>query len=183
MDFAHYTDAPVRLAVDLVNSRSVITGADELDDLDALRAFLAAHGEPGGDDLGPGDLEAARSLREGLRAVFDAPDTATSVERLNRLLASSGATPRVSTHGERGPHLHFESLQAGTIDRLAAATAMGLATVLCECGTERFGVCDSSTCNDVFIDSSRNRRKRYCSDGCSHRENVAAFRARKRAAT
>jgi predicted RNA-binding Zn ribbon-like protein len=183
VDFTHYTDAPVRHAVDLVNTRSVTTGADELDDLDALRAFLAAHDEPGGDRLGPGDLEATHALREGLRAVFDAPDAATGAEHLNRLLDSAGATPRVSIHGGRGPHLHFESLQAGTIERLAAATAMGLATVLCEFGAERFGVCDSSTCNDVFIDSSRNRCKRYCSDGCSHRENVAAFRARKRAAT
>ena len=84
VDFTHYTDAPVQLAVDLVNTRSVTTGADRLADLDALRAFLAEHGEPGGDELGPGDLEAARALREGLRAVFEAPDTRTSAACLNR---------------------------------------------------------------------------------------------------
>jgi predicted RNA-binding Zn ribbon-like protein len=180
VDFAHYTDAPVQLAVDLVNTRSPVSGRDRLDDLVALRRFLDDH-DHACDELGPGDLEAAHSLREALRAIFEAPDVPAAAEHLNRLLSSSGATPRVSTHGERGPHLHFESLQAGTIDRLAATTAMALSVVLCEFGAERFGVCASTTCNDAFVDNSRNCRKRFCSDGCAHRESVAAFRARQKA--
>jgi predicted RNA-binding Zn ribbon-like protein len=183
VDFTHYTDAPVQLAVDLVNTRSLITGRDDLDGpdgLDALRRFLDEH-DHACDELGPGDLEAARSLRESLRAVFQAPDADEAAAQLNRTLTSCDATPRVSVHGKHGPHLHFESLQAGTMDRLAATTAMALSVVLCEFGFERFGVCDSTTCNDAYIDSSRNCRKRYCSDGCAHRESVAAFRARKKA--
>jgi predicted RNA-binding Zn ribbon-like protein len=180
VDFTHYTDAPVHLAVDLVNTRSPIPGRDQLDDLGALRRFLDDH-DHACDELGPGDLEAAHALREALRAVFEAPDAAAAAEHLNRLLSSSGATPRVSTHEQCPPHLHFESLQAGTIDRLAATTAMGLSVVLCEFGVERLGVCASATCNDAFIDYSRNCRKRFCSDGCAHRESVAAFRARQKA--
>ena len=107
--------------------------------------------------------------------------TSLKQKHLNRLLSSSGATPRVSIHGDCPPHLHFEPLQAGTIDRLAANTAMGLSVVLCEFGAERLGVCASTTCHDAFIDFSRNCRKRFCSDGCAHRESVAAFRARQRA--
>ncbi len=56
---------------------------------------------------------------------------------------------------------------------------MGLAVVLVDHGMERFGVCASSTCEDVFVDSSRNRSRRHCSGTCNTRENVAAYRRRK----
>ena len=36
-------------------------------------------------------------------------------------------------------------------------------------------------CQDVFVDTSPNRSRRYCSDRCSSRANVAAYRARRRA--
>jgi predicted RNA-binding Zn ribbon-like protein len=61
---------------------------------------------------------------------------------------------------------------------LGAITAMGLASVIVENGVERFGVCDSSGCNDVYIDTSRNRSRRHCSNTCSTREAVAAYRKR-----
>jgi predicted RNA-binding Zn ribbon-like protein len=32
----------------------------------------------------------------------------------------------------------------------------------------------------VFIDTSANRTRRYCSERCTNRANVTAFRARKR---
>jgi predicted RNA-binding Zn ribbon-like protein len=58
---------------------------------------------------------------------------------------------------------------------------MGLSVVLIETGLDRFGTCASSTCDDVYVDTSRNRSRRHCSDTCSTRENVAAYRRRQRA--
>jgi predicted RNA-binding Zn ribbon-like protein len=52
--------------------------------------------------------------------------------------------------------------------------------VLCDYGKARFGICDAGSCDDVYIDVSKNCSKRYCSAGCAHRASVAAFRARKR---
>ncbi|CAN5768492.1 hypothetical protein BH23ACT5_BH23ACT5_02510 [soil metagenome] len=47
-------------------------------------------------------------------------------------------------------------------------------------GLARLGVCASNTCDDVFIDTSRNRSRRHCTTTCGTRENVAAYRRRQR---
>ena len=86
-------------------------------------------------------------------------------------------TPRVSTHNGE-PHLHFEPIDTSMSSWLGAITAMGLASVLVECGLDRFGVCDAENCDDVYVDSSRNRSRRHCSNTCSTREAVAAYRKR-----
>ena len=36
-------------------------------------------------------------------------------------------------------------------------------------------------CDNVVVDLSRNRSKRFCEDGCGNRENVRAYRDRQRA--
>jgi predicted RNA-binding Zn ribbon-like protein len=58
---------------------------------------------------------------------------------------------------------------------------LGLAKLVCDLGPDRLGVCSAAPCTDVFVDTSPNRSRRYCSDRCSSRANVAAYRARKRA--
>ena len=60
---------------------------------------------------------------------------------------------------------------------------MGLATLVCDFGGTRLGVCAASSCEDVFVDTSPNQSRRYCSDRCSSRANVAAYRARQKAAS
>ncbi len=179
MNFTHYTDAPVRLAVDLVNTLQPVTGIDELTDLAALRAFLRAHDQDG--RAGAGDLEAVRRLRADLRAVFTAGDAETAGERINHVLEQASATPHVTTHGGQ-PHLHFQPTGASLADRIASAAGMGLAVVLCDEGAGRLGTCASPSCREAFVDMSKNRRKRFCSELCAHRESVAAFRARRRPA-
>ncbi|MBW5445377.1 hypothetical protein GE107_04785 [Cohnella sp. CFH 77786] len=90
-----------------------------------------------------------RSLRKSLRTVFElareqkAQDAAAL---LNEQLRISGAKPRISwLHGPC--HLHFESVEDGCAHWLATTTAMGLAFVLIEFGTERFGICASASAN------------------------------------
>jgi predicted RNA-binding Zn ribbon-like protein len=61
---------------------------------------------------------------------------------------------------------------------LGAITGMGLASVIVEHGVDRFGVCGSAGCDDVYVDTSRNRSRRHCSNTCSTREAVAAYRKR-----
>ena len=65
---------------------------------------------------------------------------------------------------------------------LIAESLMGLSTLVCDLGATRLGVCDASGCDHVFVDTSPNQSRRYCSDRCSSRANVAAYRARQRAA-
>jgi predicted RNA-binding Zn ribbon-like protein len=58
---------------------------------------------------------------------------------------------------------------------------MGLAVVVCDAGALRLGVCQAAGCSNVFVDTSPNQSRRYCSERCSSRSNVAAYRARQRA--
>jgi predicted RNA-binding Zn ribbon-like protein len=84
----------------------------------------------------------------------------------------------VSLHtGE--PHLHFEPIGSSMSSWLGAVTAMGLAAVIVEDGVDRFGICGANDCEDVYVDTSKNRSRRHCSNTCSTREAVAAHRRRK----
>mgnify|MGYP006209976951 CR=1 FL=1 len=49
-------------------------------------------------------------------------------------------------------------------------------------GATRLGLCSEPRCDNVYVDTSPNQSRRYCSDRCSSRANVAAFRARQKAA-
>lgn len=185
MDFSHYSDAPVQIAVDLVNTRNVVTHEDRLSSPADVAAFLETHDQ--GEWCRPGwkaaerDLHEVRALRALLREVFDAGDEAQAAAAINVILADVGAVPRLSVHAGAEPHLHFEPQDGAPSRWLGAVTAMGLAVALIEGGFDRFGTCGSTTCADVFVDTSRNRSRRHCSDTCTTRENVAAFRARQRA--
>jgi predicted RNA-binding Zn ribbon-like protein len=44
----------------------------------------------------------------------------------------------------------------------------------------RLARCDAADCDDIVLDLSRNRSRRYCSTTCGNREAVAAYRARQR---
>ncbi len=57
---------------------------------------------------------------------------------------------------------------------------MGLAVQLTELGVDRLGICQAPPCRNAYLDTSTNRSRRYCSDRCATRANVAAYRARKR---
>lgn len=183
VNFVYYTDQPVQLAVALVNSYDPDSESDSLPDVDAARALLTPHledDELDAADVGETDMEGIRALRASLRAVFAAPDERTAASRLNELLRRSGAVPRISGHDAESFHLHFEPVKAGAVRWLGAVTAMGLTVVLCDHGFDRLGLCGASGCSDAFVDETKNRRKRYCSEGCAHRSSVAAFRARRR---
>ncbi len=183
MDFSHYTNEPVTIAVDLVNTIDVVSGEDKLTSAADVAGFVRDHGlgwlEP---DWEPTDrdLREVRALRSRLRDVFDAPDDEAAAAVLNDALVAVAATPRVSVHDDQPPHLHFEPDDGSPVRRLVAMTAMGVAVALIEGGFDRLGICASTTCEDVFVDSSRNRSRSHCSDTCTTRENVAAFRKRQR---
>ena len=180
MDFSHYSDGPVQTAVDLVNTYEDFGEIEHLGTPDDLVAFLGTHAEafdPPEVAISERDVHEVRAIRARLRDVFEATGAERAASLLNELLVDVGATPRVSLHGEE-PHLHFEPTGTTPARWLGAVTAMGLGVAIIEGGLDRLGVCDSSTCRDVFLDTSRNRSRRFCSDTCSTRENVAAYRAR-----
>lgn len=178
MDFSHYTTKPVELAVALVNTRGITT--DRLAEPDQLVDFVDHYKDLWEGTANPpkrGDLAAVHELRAALRDVIESGDEDEAAGKVNELLDSYGAKPHLSTHNGT-PHLHFEPTDSSIVCWLGATTAMGLASVIVEHGVERFGVCDSASCDDVYVDTSRNRSRRHCSNTCSTREAVAAYRRR-----
>lgn len=174
--FTNYRDEAATLAADLVNTVGSISGYDHLTDLGALRDFLAGHGLSGG-SVTDGDLEAVRGVRGRLREVFWATSDEDRAAPLNALLER--AHPRVTKHDGTW-HMHYLDDDASLGDRIGVLTAMGLAALITDLGPERLGLCSADDCKDVFVDTSRNRSRRYCDETCSTRMNVAAYRARRK---
>ena len=183
MNFDHYSDPPVLLAVDLVNTFDTTDGSDDLTDVSTLRAFLESQHLSHIGQVTAADLANLRGLRSVLREVFTAPDAGTAAARINVLLEQHRSCPHLTDHDNEHWHLHFAPDGAALPERIAIETAMGLAAVLREGGKERLRTCASATCADVFVDGSRNRSRRYCNpETCGNRANVAAYRARRRIA-
>ena len=183
VDFSHYSDDAVQMAVDLVNTEDVVAGTDSLDDVVGLLGFLDRYRAEWTEEnfdassLDTFDLRRVRQLRSRLRRVFESDTVDDAADTLNQILAEVVATPRVSLHSDH-PHLHFEPVRSGVMRWLGASTAMGLATVLVDEGLDRLGTCNADDCDDAFVDVSRTRSRKHCSTTCSNRANVKAHRQR-----
>jgi predicted RNA-binding Zn ribbon-like protein len=179
-------DSYAQLAVDLVSSApDAFDPDDPLADVDRCRAWLGDARWWMRERAGAADLAPLADLRTRLRTVFDAADAGDSTEvvaRLNDLLDRHTPRPSVSGHGDADWHLHVASAEGPLAEEYAAGAVMGLTMAFLDLGRERLGVCADDRCRGVFLDTSRNRSRRYCSDRCATRANVAALR-RRRAAT
>ncbi len=177
MDLSSYAE----LAVRLVNTCDpAYPDRDDLRDLDALRVLVADRPHLNVRAT-RNDLDALRQLRAELRKIFTASaegDGAEAVEMLNALLIQHPIHPQISGHDGQRWHLHLT--ESGSVaDKYAAGAVMGLAVLATDLGTERLGLCQATSCNAAFLDTTTNRSKRYCSDRCASRSNVAAYRARR----
>jgi predicted RNA-binding Zn ribbon-like protein len=179
VNFTHYSDEAAKVAADLVNTRGSTSGNEYMPDVDTLRGFLEEHGLDASGDLSEADLGRVQRMRDGLRGAFEAPTEEACAGVLNEMLGKAGARPEVTNHDGTW-HLHYVPAGASIADLLAVVSAMGLAGVISRFGFDRLGICSADDCRDVFVDTSRNRSRRYCNDTCSSRMNVAAYRSRHR---
>jgi predicted RNA-binding Zn ribbon-like protein len=168
---------------ELINSGRFRAG-DQLASLDEVQSFAdryAFYGVPGV----PADVSRLRSYRARLdetAIACEAGQIGAAITKLNTLLAETGASPQIAAHHGRGPHIHVTRPDSPLADRMAAHFAMGLAWLVVAGQAGRIHTCESPTCNDVFVDLSRNRSRRYCSSRtCGNRVHVAAYRARRQA--
>jgi hypothetical protein len=158
-------------------------GLSTVADVQAFGDRYAFHGT----GAGPRDVSRLRAHRARLDAVAarcGSGDDAAAIGMLNALLAETGAVPQIVAHDGRGPHIHVSRPAAPLADRIAAHLAMGLAELVVADETERVRTCAADPCRNVFVDLSRNRSRRYCdSRTCGNRLHVAAYRARRSAAS
>ncbi len=173
MDFIRYAERSAAL----VNA--------ELPDGAALREHLAdrswLHRS-----LTDADVPTLQAFQTELRPVFEASDVddvRRVVSALNDLLATHPVTPMISDHDPEQLHMHVANRAASVAELLIGESLMGLANLICDLGATRLGICSEPRCDNVFVDTSPNQSRRYCSDRCSSRANVAAYRARQKAAS
>jgi predicted RNA-binding Zn ribbon-like protein len=117
---------------------------------------------------------------QALRAVFDAVAagrTDDAARLVNEMLARTGARPRLDRHDGEPWHLHFHGAEDSLATSWAAGCATGLAVVLGTDQQGRLGVCAAPRCDRVYVDTSRNATRRFCSVSCQNRVKAAAFRA------
>lgn len=184
MEFGHDTVCALGVVADLVNTCEELTGEERLPDLGALREFVGGQGLSEVGRISRDDLPAVRQLRERFYEVWTAKDQQQAVDRLNAIIDEAGTTPRLTNHDGYGWHIHYFTLGAPLARRLAADGGVALAFVLADGERERLRVCEAPDCRHVFVDLSRNRCRRYCdSRSCGNRLHVAAYRARKAAAS
>jgi predicted RNA-binding Zn ribbon-like protein len=170
VDFLAYAEASARLL------------NEDINDLDDLRDFLS-HRAWLIPQCVERDVRVLRRFRSELRTVFELSqdDSPTVIRLLNDLMSRYPIRPRIEDGGPDGLHLHVAKTSSVS-ELLIGESLLGLAALVCTVGSNRIGVCAADTCTRVFVDASPNGSRRYCSERCSSRANVAAFRARRRQA-
>jgi len=181
MNFTSYTDASVSLMVELVNTHDLKREPPEqLRTAADVTAFLRRHRMLGENTVSDTDVEEIRELRDEIRGVFTATDDDLALDRLNAVLAAAGVVPRIARIPDGSRELFFAPADAPLARRVACDAGIGLAMMLTE-HAARLKSCAADPCRNVFVDLSRNRSRRWCSESCAARVNVAAYRARRAA--
>ena len=176
MTFAHDTQLALVAAAALVNSDS---GEDTLRTQEDLARFLDDNmwfGSRAGDGA---ELAAVRALRPRLRQLWQLEEDAL-VGLVNQILTEAEALPQLVDHDDLGWHIHAVPQEAPLATRMAVEAAMAVTDVVRAGELDRLKTCAADDCDDVVVDLSRNRSKRFCEGGCGNRENVRAYRDRQR---
>ena len=171
MDFIRYAER----SAGLLNAE--ITEVDALRSLLADREWLVAQ-------CTDRDCMLLRKFQRELRAVFEASaagDGRAVVDGINELMVRHPITPQISAHDPGHLHIHAASKTQSVAELLVGESLLGLANLICDLGPTRLGLCAAAPCTNVYVDTSPNQSRRYCSDRCSSRANVAAYRARQKA--
>jgi predicted RNA-binding Zn ribbon-like protein len=174
--FANDTELSLKAAVALIKTA---TPPDTLTELGQLDAWYAEHEFTGRRDRDAAELEAVRALRPVLRELLTAERDAAA-ELVNALLADARAMPQLRRHDGLDWHIHAVPPDAPLDRRVAVEVAMAMIDVIRADELSRLSVCADDRCDDIVLDLSRNRSRRYCSTTCANRNAVAAYRARRR---
>jgi len=172
MQFNTYTVAGAHIAVWLVNHP-----APQPQALAEVLESYDVH-QPG---TTVGEARALRPWAARLREVFEARAVTEKAERADALLVAADCRPRLVSHAAGLPfHFHYAPVRTGLAPRVKALTAAGVAHVIDGGGGSRLRACGRAGCGVVFIDTSRNGRRHFCSVRCANQVNVANHRLRQR---
>ncbi|MQY13366.1 hypothetical protein SRB5_35140 [Streptomyces sp. RB5] len=117
-----------------------------------------------------------------LRTVFEAAAAGhvdTAAAEVNALLRDTGARPQLDRAPGEPWQLHFHGADDSLAVGWSAGCATGLALAVGSSLAGRLGVCAAGGCDRVYVDTSRNAGRQFCSTACQNRVKAAAFRARR----
>lgn len=143
----------------------------------AVRTALSA-----GPDLGPDDAAQLAGTARVLRVVFEAAAADRlddAAPALNALLRETGARPQLDRTPGQPWQVHFHGADDSYAVGWSAGCATGLAMALGGDYAGRLGVCAAPRCDRVYVDTSRNAGRQFCSTACQNRVKTAVFRARR----
>lgn len=174
------TPAPLAFMVEVINKWGSIpreVAGEQRTPYPSLRDLAQEHGFRLDSETDALNDENVVQTADTLYPLFDTPDAAALVDRMNEVLDLSGVRPALTRADER----ITEGWITNAPDRLLAACALALHHHLLAWGDgHRLGLCEGVRCADVYADSSSAGRRRFCSTTCQNRSRVAAFRARRR---
>jgi predicted RNA-binding Zn ribbon-like protein len=178
MAFTHDTELSLSATATLVNTGRA--AVEEMPDVAALDQFIADWQWTGSRTHDEAELAAVLRLRSRLARLWEmtADD---AVVLVNGLLTEANALPQLVKHDGWDYHIHATSPDAPLADRMAVDAAMAFADVIRVGEFGRLRVCAADDCEDVLVDLSKNRSRRFCGLTCANRVNVAAYRSRRTA--
>jgi len=150
---------------------------------DAIASALADP-SPGADArprVSAADSGALAGLAADVREIFaatDAGDLDAAATRVNALLLATGARPQLDHTPGQGWNLHFHAPDDTLARGWSAGIVAGLALALGSDLAGRLGVCAADQCDRVYVDTSKNGRRRFCSTRCQNRVKAATHRER-----
>jgi predicted RNA-binding Zn ribbon-like protein len=136
---------------------------------------------------GAGMLDRARRLREAIHQIFIAaakstPPPREAIDTLNAELVTANSKRNLQWNGAQ-----FEwriSPEADDPDRILWPVALSAAELLSSPELERVGECQDPDCGWLFLDTSRNHSRRWCSmEDCGNREKARKHYQRKQRST
>ena len=148
MDFIRYAESSAALLnAELTDRDSVVAHL-------AARAWLQAQ-------VTDRDAVVLRRFQKDLRPAFVASaddDAQRVVDVVNALLERHPITPRIADHNPAHLHIHVANKAASVADLLIGESLLGLATLICDLGPTRLGVCAAAPCTNVYVDTSPTSR-------------------------
>jgi predicted RNA-binding Zn ribbon-like protein len=123
--------------------------------------------------------DVAARLRDAFEGV-DAGNLDAAARAVNHLLRDFGARPQLDHDPVDGWNVHFHGIDDSVVVGWTAGCAAAMALAIGSDLAGRLGVCSAERCDRVYVDTSRNGGRRFCSTACQNRTKAAAFRSRGR---
>jgi predicted RNA-binding Zn ribbon-like protein len=186
----------LRLMEELINTRSIEAGRDEIATPGLLASWLRDRRLlPAGVPVTADEHDRAVRIREGLRELIAAKNAAPAAAdnaqagRLPRRDVDGSALTKLAGLARRlplvldvdGSQPRLMPLSRGTADTVLASLLGAIAESVASGTWDRLKICRNPDCRWAYYDHSRNRSRAWCSmAACGNRAKARAFRGRGR---